>query len=67
MAKRLGKYEKYFATTNKLCKVSNCTMGSNHNFHVLLWFHKIFLKVCNYYRFNGEKHPLKFGKYEITK
>ena len=60
MAKRLGKYEKYFATTNKLCKLA---MGSNQNFHVLLRFHEIFLKLATIIGLMA-KHPLKLGKYE---
>ena len=64
MAKKLGKYEKYFATTNKLCKLAIAQWDQIRICHVLLRFHEIFLKLCNYYRFNGKKHPLKLGKYE---
>ena len=57
MAKKLGKYENYFATTNKLCKLAIAQLGQIRIFMNSCGFTKYFSKLCDYYSYNGKKIP----------
>ena len=66
MAKKLGKYEKYFATTNKLCKLAIAQWGQIRIFMNSCGFTKYFCNFATIIDLMAKKYPVNLGKLAIA-